>query len=353
MTRFDALIQRAVGSDRRIVFSEGDDPRIVEAAARAAQSDLAHPILLGNQAAIKKQLEPFGSIKCKIECLDPSSLELDDRSSFEEYASAYYDLRRHKGVSLEDAFEAMKDPLNFAAMMVRLGDADGTIGGAVATTSSTVRAALQIIGRAQEDEPVSSFFLLAFDQTQPALPDIFCFADCGLIVEPTVEELAQIAISSADSFEALTNEIPKVAMLSFSTDRSAAHERVDRVVEATALVRSARPNLIIDGELQFDAAIVPQVAAKKAPNSPLCGTANVFVFPNLEAGNIGYKIAQRLGNASAIGPILQGLKKPANDLSRGCSADDVYQMIAVTCIQADLAHQQETHDNVVLSGRGH
>ena len=218
-------------------------------------------------------------------------------------------------------------------MMVREGDADGTVGGAVETTSNVVRTALQIIGKAKGVDTVSSYFLMLIEGgSRPVI-----FADCGLVLQPTSEELASIAIASSQSLTALTGLAPKVAMLSFSTKGSvpqSAHESLGRIAEAVDLVKERAPDLPIDGELQFDAAIVPEVGAKKAPGSDVAGAANVFVFPSLSAGNIGYKIAQRIGGATALGPILQGLAKPANDLSRGCSAEDVFQMIAITGAQA-------------------
>lgn len=230
----------------------------------------------------------------------------------------------------------MGDPLAFAAMMVRRGDADGTVGGAVATTADTVRAALQIIGRAPGVKTVSSFFLMAFDADRHGRDDAVVFADCGLVVAPNPDELAEIAISSADSFAALTGDAPRVALLSFSTKGSARHARVDAVSEALDKARAIRPDLAIDGELQMDAALLPAVGAKKAPGSDVAGRANVFVFPNLEAGNIAYKTAERIGGVTAIGPMLQGLGRAANDLSRGCSADDVFHMIGVTSVQAGM-----------------
>ena len=217
-------------------------------------------------------------------------------------------------------------------MMVREGDADGTIGGAVETTTNVVRTALQVIGKDPSVDTVSSYFLMLLDGTRPVV-----FADCGLILQPTAQELASIALASAGSLTAMTGLNPKVAMLSFSTKGSVplgAHESLSRIAEAIDLVKSSNPSLAIDGELQFDAAFIPDVGAKKAPGSAVAGDANVFVFPSLSAGNIAYKIAQRIGGATALGPILQGLAKPANDLSRGCSVDDVYQMIAITGAQA-------------------
>lgn len=235
----------------------------------------------------------------------------------------------------ERSLDTMQSDLGFAAMMVRNGDADGTIGGAVDTTADTVRAALQIIGRAPGVAVVSSCFLMILREPfdRPV-----AFADCGLIMQPTSEELASIAMATVDTFSALTGQAPRVAMLSFSTMGSvnpAAHESIERIRMAADLVRADRADLAIDGEIQFDAAIVPEIAAKKAPSFQLAGDANIFVFPSLSAGNIGYKIAQRIGGAVALGPILQGLSHPANDLSRGCSSEDVYHMIAITCGQCN------------------
>ena len=329
MALFDAILEVAREAPQRIVFSEGEDPRIVEGALRARRDGLAEPVLIGRTSLVSDRLKEAGARPADFEIVDPATAR-----NAEYYAAAFYAMRRDKGVTEEAAVSAMADPLRFAAMMVRQGDGAGTIGGAVATTPDTVRAALQIIGRAPGVKTVSSFFLMLFDAAHHPKSGIVVFADCGLIVEPTVEELAQIAISSAESLESFTGQTARIAMLSFSTAGSARHERVDRVVQATKVVKEARPDLLVDGDLQFDAAIVPAITARKAPGSPVEGSANVFVFPGLESGNIGYKIAQRIGGAGAIGPILQGLRRPANDLSRGCTADDVYHLIAVTGVQA-------------------
>lgn len=328
MKPLDHIISAAKAAPRHIVLAEGEDLRILDGAIRAVSDGIARITLLGNVDRIRNAIAARGA--------DPDRFGVEDpllSPKVQNYAAAYFDLRRHKGVDEAGAIRAVSDPLGFAAMMVRQGDADGTIGGAVATTADTVRAALQIIGKAPGSRIVSSFFLMILCEPHHAKKGAFIFADCGLVVDPDAAELADIAVASAGSYRALIGAEPKVAMLSFSTSGSAAHERVTKVVQAVELAKAAAPGLTIDGELQFDTAFVESVSAVKAPGSALQGAANVLVFPNLEAANIGYKIAQRIGGAKAIGPILQGLAKPANDLSRGCSADDVYHMIAVTCAQ--------------------
>ncbi|NNE79828.1 MAG: phosphate acetyltransferase [Silicimonas sp.] len=317
MSVIDDIAAASKRASPHIVLSEGDDPRIIQAAGRAARDRLARLTLLGTS-----------EVGDDVAVIDPAT-----SGNLTDYADAFYELRQHKGVSHEAALAAVTDPLGYAAMMVRLGDADGTIGGATHTTSDVVRTALQIIGRAKGVNVVSSYFLMLIeDGTRPVV-----FADCGLVLQPSEEELASIAIASSHSLTAMTGLVPKVAMLSFSTKGSVpqgAHESLGRIARAIELVHDRAPDLTIDGELQFDAALLPQIAERKAPGSPVAGSANVFVFPSLSAGNIGYKIAERIGGAVALGPILQGLAKPANDLSRGCSSDDVYQMIAITGAQA-------------------
>lgn len=329
MQPLDDIIAAAKTDPRHIVLAEGEDPRIVEATVRAVRDGIARLTLIGNEERIRIALRAADSDPDMFAIIQP-----ENSSSLERYASAYLDLRLSKCAHMDEAKSAVLDPLGFSAMMVRLGDADGTIAGAVATTAATVRTALQIIGRSPRARIVSSFFLMMLCETHHTRKGAFVFADCGLVVEPDASELADIAIASAHSYRALVGAEPKIAMLSFSTNGSANHQRVSKVVEAVRLARSAEPELLIDGELQFDAAFIEAVGAIKSPASKLKGDANVLVFPNLEAANIGYKIAQRIGGAKAIGPILQGLAKPANDLSRGCTADDVYHMIALTCVQA-------------------
>lgn len=331
MKPLQQILANAANSRHRIVLSEGTDPRIAEAALMARRENVSEIVLVGYEAAIRSQLALLGGADVEgIEIIDPAtSPRLDD------LARLYHDLRRHKGVTPDDALAAARKPHVFAALMVRAGLADGTVGGAVLPTAEIVRTAIQVIGKAPGARLVSSFFLMLFCADHHAKKGAHVFADAGLVVDPDTEELAAIACDSATSFTALTGETPRVAMLSFSTRGSAQHGAVSKVVEATRLARTQCPGLLIDGELQFDAAFVPDVAQAKASDSPLGGDANVFVFPNLESGNIGYKIAQRIGGAVAIGPILQGLAQPANDLSRGCSAEDVLHMIAVTAAQAD------------------
>ena len=330
MSVLDDLQSRATAHPAHIVLSEGDDPRIVAAAVRAIDANLGRITLVGDTATVTQQLAAIGAAPSDtLQIADPATSPLT-----RDVADTYFQLRQHKGVTEQIAAEQARDPLIFAAMLVRLGHADGTVGGAVATTSDTVRAALQIIGKAADAPLVSSFFLMALPAGHPSGRGAMIFSDCGLVIDPSAPDLAAIAAQSAASCSALIAQTPKVAMLSFSTKGSARHGAVTKVTEALALLHSAHPDIMADGELQFDAAFVPDVGASKAMGSDVAGHANVMIFPNLDAGNIGYKIAQRIGGCTAIGPVLQGLAKPANDLSRGCTADDVLHMIAVTTLQA-------------------
>lgn len=306
------IFDTARSLNRHIILPEGSDSRIQEAARRITDQGLARVTLLHDA--------PIDGV----EVIHPQ--ENDDLPAL---IDAYHQLRAKKGVTAEHAAKVMAQPIPQAAMRVRLGMADGTVGGAITTTSDTVRAALQILGRALGQPIVSSFFLMVPPQGQPMI-----FADCALIIDPSADELAAIATQAARSCEQLIGESPQVAMLSFSTAGSAKHESIDRITQAVDLVRTNRPDLVIEGEIQFDAAFDQAVRERKAPNSPLSGAANVFVFPNLAAGNIGYKIAQRIGGVKAIGPILQGLDKPANDLSRGCNVDDIIAAVAITALQS-------------------
>ena len=308
-----------------IVMSEGNDPRVIAGAIAAFNSGICQIVLLGNKIRIKTECKNLGlSLPTDINIIDPRKSNL-----LSEFESEYLNLRKKKGESSKEAQTKIKEPLIFAALMVRLGYAAGTVGGAIETTSNVVRAAIQIIGKSDDANLISSCFLMYPKSTRPMV-----FSDCGLVINPDAEELASIAVMAAQSCKDLLQIEPNVAMLSFSTKGSAIHPKVSKVVKATKIVKSRNPEIKIDGELQFDAAISPEIAELKAKGSSTAGNANVMIFPNLDAGNIGYKISQRLGGAEAIGPILQGLAKPANDLSRGCSAADVTQMIAVTILQA-------------------
>lgn len=327
MSVLQGLRDRAAARPAHIVLSEGHDPRVVAGAVEAVRAGIARITLVGHSADVQGLLQDADGLDINVQ--DPATSALSA-----EFADTYFELRKHKGVSHDVAVQQAADPLVFAAMMVRNGHADGTVGGAVATTSDTVRAALQIIGKAETAPLVSSFFLMALPENHPSGRSAMVFGDCGLVIEPSAEELAAIAVASAASCRQLLGDVPRVALLSFSTMGSARHAAVTKVSDAVAILHENHPNLDADGELQFDAAFVPDVGASKAPDSSVAGHANVMIFPNLDAGNIGYKIAQRIGGCDAIGPVLQGLTKPANDLSRGCTAQDVTDMIAVTVLQA-------------------
>ena len=309
-----------------IVMSEGNDPRVIAGAIAAFNSGICQIVLLGSKIRIKTECKNLGlNLPTEISIINPEKSEL-----LSEFEKEYLNLRKKKGGSIKEAKTKIKEPLIFAALMVRLGYSTGTVGGAVETTSNVVRAAIQIIGKSDDANLISSCFLMYPKSTRPMV-----FSDCGLVINPDADELASIAVMAAQSCKDLLQIEPIVAMLSFSTKGSASHPKVSKVVKATKIVKSRNPEIKIDGELQFDAAISPEIAELKAKGSSITGNANVMIFPNLDAGNIGYKISQRLGGAEAIGPILQGLAKPANDLSRGCSATDVTQMIAVTILQAN------------------
>ena len=331
MDLIQSIIERAKANRQRIVLPEGTEERTLTAADKALADGLADLIVLGNVDEIHALADKLGLKNIdKATLIDPATSERR-----EEYAQLLYELRKKKGMTIEQAREKVLDPLYFGCLIIKNGDADGQISGALSTTGETLRPALQIIKCAPGVTCVSGAMLLVTQTPEFGENGVLVVGDVAVTPMPDAEQLSQIAVCTAQTARAVAGfEDPRVAMLSFSTKGSANHEVVDKVVEATRLARELDPTLKIDGELQADAALVPSVGAKKAPGSDIAGKANVLVFPNLEVGNIGYKLVQRLGRAEAIGPILQGIAAPVNDLSRGCSVDDIYKLIAITACQA-------------------
>ncbi len=319
----------AQADKKKIVLPEGNEERNIAAAQKINELGLAYPILVGNKNEINSKAKELSVDLSGIEVIDP-----DESANLDKYIEAFYELRKNKGMTMEKADKIVRDPLYFATMMVKLDDADGMVSGAVHTTGDLLRPGLQIIKTAPGVSVVSSFFIMQVPGSTYGDNGTLLFADCAVNPNPNEDELAAIAIATAETAKSLCNMDPKVAMLSFSTMGSASHEVVDKVRNATQKAKELRPDLDIDGELQLDASIVEKVAAQKAPNSKVAGKANVLVFPDLQAGNIGYKLVQRFANATAIGPVCQGFAKPINDLSRGCSSDDIVNVVALTAVQA-------------------
>ena len=316
---------RAASRKGKIVLSEGEDGRMIEAARRLVDEKVCDVALIGEESAVQSAASESGCSLEGISLVDPA---LHPRRK--EFAEKLYEKRKKKGLTEEQAYELAAQPLICAASMVKAGEADGTVGGAVHSTADVVRAGLWVLGTAPGVSVVSGAFLMIVpDFLDTGKEKALFFADSGVMPDPNAEQLASIAIASAETFTALTGEEPKVAMLSFSTKGSAKHPDVDKVIAATEIVKKQNPDLAVDGELQADAALISSVGAKKAPGSSVAGDANVLIFPDLGAGNIGYKLVQRLAKATALGPILQGLSAPAHDLSRGCSADDIVDMSAI------------------------
>ena len=327
MSVMDNIIQKAKANKKKIVLPEGTEPRTLKAAEIVLKEGIADLVLLGKEEEIREKAK--GLDISKVEIVDP-----EKSPNLERYAKEYYELRKNKGMTEEEAERLMKDPMYYGCMMVKLGDVDGMVSGAIHATADVFRPAFQIIKTAPNVKVVSSAFIMEVPECKYGSDGVFIFADCAINPNPTAEELAAIAIASAHTAKVLAGIEPKVAMLSFSTKGSANHELVDKVKRATEIAKELAPDLLIDGELQVDAAIVKEVGELKAPGSPVAGQANVLIFPDLQAGNIGYKLVQRLAKANAIGPISQGLAKPVNDLSRGCSVEDIVNVIAITSVQA-------------------
>lgn len=324
------LREKAKKNPKIIVLPEGEEPRMIKASETIINEGFASLILLGKEENIKSKTRELGiDLSNKIKIINPK-----DSEKLKEYADSYYQLRKNKGVSLDEAYQLLENPLYFGALMVYHDDADGLVAGSINATGDVFRPALQTIKTAPGINIVSSSFVMVVPDCPYGEKGIMVFADCALNPEPNAEQLADVAIASAATGKALVGFEPRVAMLSFSTKGSGKHPLVDKVIEATKIAKEKKPELLIDGELQADAALIPSIGERKAPNSKIAGKANVLIFPDLHSGNIAYKLIERLAKAEAIGPISQGMKKPVNDLSRGCSTEDIVNVVAITVLQA-------------------
>ena len=328
MNFIETIKNKAKSEMKTIILPEAEDIRVLEATEKVGKEGFAKIILVGNTEKTKEIAKENNIDISSAEIIDPESSE-----KYEEYAKAFYELRKAKGMTEEEARKILKNPVYFGMMMVKQGDADGLVSGAAHSTSDTLRPALQILKTAPGTKLVSAFFLMNVPNCEYGEDGVFVFADSGLKENPDSDKLAEIAASSAKSFEQLTGKEAKVGMLSYSTYGSAKSELTEKVIEATKFLKERYPEIKADGELQLDAAIIPEIAKSKAPGSEVAGHCNTLVFPNLDAGNIGYKLVQRLAKAEAYGPLCQGIAKPVNDLSRGCSSDDIVGVVAITAVQ--------------------
>lgn len=323
----EAIREKAKAKHRRVVLPEGTEPRMIDAARILVEEAIADVTLIGDQTEIKKLAASAGLNLSQVEVVNPvESPDLD------EFVSDFVELRKKKNVTEEAARKAIIQPLYYGAMLVRHDKADASVAGSINTTGNVLRAAIHVLGLKKGISAVSSSFLMTIPEYRGVKDKVFAFGDCAVLPNPNPEQLASVAMSTAETMNFLTGEEPRVAMLSFSTKGSAKHEDVDKVLTAMEIIKKEQPSLIVDGEFQLDAAIVPEVGKKKAPDSAIAGDANVLIFPDLDAGNIGYKLVQRLANATATGPIIQGLAKPANDLSRGCSVQDIVDVSALATL---------------------